>query len=53
MTIEPPSDELRVALRAFAERTVGRIVDLEDRSRSFGRMSLVWRLETADGKRTT
>ena len=50
MTIEPPSDELRVALRAFAERTVGRIVDLEDRSRSFGRMSLVWRLETADGK---
>lgn len=50
MTIEAPSDELRAALRAFAERTLGPIVDLEDRSRSFGRMSLVWRLETAEGK---
>ena len=49
MTIEAPSDELRAALRAFAERTLGPIVDLEDRSRSFGRMSLIWRLETAEG----
>ena len=50
MTIEAPSDELREALRTFAESTVGPIVDLEDRSRSFGRMSLVWRLQTAEGK---
>ena len=50
MTIEAPSDDLREALRAFAERAVGPIVDLEDRSRSFGRMSVVWRLETAEGQ---
>lgn len=48
--IEPPSEELRASLRSFAEHTVGRIVDLEDRSRTFGRMSLVWRLETAEGR---
>jgi len=50
MTIQPPSDELIDALRRFAERSLGRIADLEDHSRSFGRMSLVWRLETAAGK---
>lgn len=50
MTIESPSEDLRASLRAFAERAVGPVVDLEDRSRSFGRMSLVWRLETADGR---
>jgi hypothetical protein len=50
VTIEALSDELRSALRAFAERTIGPIVDLEDRSRSFVRMSLVWRLETSEGK---
>lgn len=51
MTIEPPSTELRDALRRFAERTLGRIVALDDRSRAFGRMSLVWHLETAEGQR--
>ncbi len=51
MTIEPPSTELRDALRRFAERTLGRIVTLDDRSRAFGRMSLVWHLETAEGQR--
>ena len=50
MTIEPPTEDLLRALRAFAEHTIGRIVDLEDRSRTFGRLSLVWRLEAADGR---
>lgn len=50
MTIEPPSDDLRELLRRFAERTIGPIAHLDDRSRSFGRMSLVWRLETAEGR---
>ncbi|MDA0350878.1 MAG: phosphotransferase [Chloroflexi bacterium] len=45
----PPSEDLRAALRSFAERTLGRIVMLEDRSRTFGRLSLVWHIEAADG----
>ncbi len=49
MTMELPSDDLKQELRAWAERTVGPIAELEDRSRAFGRMSLVWRLETSDG----
>ena len=47
--MEAPSEELKQELRAWAERTIGPIAELEDRSRAFGRMSLVWRLETADG----
>ena len=50
MALEVPSEEFRAALRAFAERSVGPIVALEDRSRAFGRISLVWRLETAGGR---
>lgn len=46
---EMPSEELKQELRAWAERTIGPIAVLEDRSRAFGRMSLVWRLETVDG----
>ncbi|MBT5773151.1 MAG: phosphotransferase [Dehalococcoidia bacterium] len=47
--MEAPSEELKRELRAWAERTIGPIAELEDRSRAFGRMSLVWRLETVDG----
>lgn len=47
--MEAPSEELKRELRAWAERTIGPIAELEDRSRAFGRMSLVWRLEAADG----
>lgn len=50
MTLDPHSDELRAQLRAWAERTLGPIADLEDRSRSFGRLSLVWRIETTEGR---
>ena len=49
MTTEPPSDDLKQQLRAWAERVVGPIAVVEDRSRAFGRISLVWRLETVDG----
>ena len=49
MTMELPSDDLKQELRAWAERSVGPIAELEDRSRAFGRMSLVWRLKTSDG----
>lgn len=49
MTLDPHSDELRDQLRAWAERTIGKIATIEDRSREFGRLSLVWRIETADG----
>ena len=51
MTIEPPSPDLLEALRRFADRTIGPIAAVDDRSRSFGRMSLVWHLETAEGRR--
>jgi phosphotransferase family enzyme len=49
MTMKAPSEELKQKLRGWAERTIGPIAVLEDRSRAFGRMSLVWRLETVDG----
>jgi hypothetical protein len=50
MTIDAPTAELKQELRAWAERVVGPIAVLEDRSRAFGRMSLVWRLETVKGR---
>lgn len=50
MTIGEVTSELREALRAFATRELGPIAAIEDRSRSAGRMSLVWHIERADGR---
>jgi len=50
MSIGAVDSELREALRAFTEREVGPIATIDNRSRSAGRMSLVWRLERADGR---
>jgi hypothetical protein len=41
MTVALPSAELKQEMRAWAERVAGPIAVVEDRSRAFGRMSLV------------